>query len=78
MLSDGTSVAFAGSDADFSYASTGDDPDLFFPRPGSTAGNYPSCGTIINCADWVGAPFGGQIARNFYSDLMIVPVESAS
>lgn len=78
MLTDGTSVSFASGTADLLYASTGDDPQLFYPRPGSTAGNYPSCGDIINCADWVAAPFNGQIARNFYCDLMIVPVESAS
>lgn len=78
MLTDGTSVSFASGTADFLYASTGDDPQLFFPRPGSTAGNYPSCGDIINCADWAAAPFNGQIARNFYCDLLIVPVEAAS
>lgn len=78
MLTDGTSVAFASDTSDFVYASTGDDPQLFYPRPGSTAGNYPSCSDIINCSDWTASPFNGQIARNFYCDLMIVPVEAAS
>ena len=79
MLSDGTSVAFASTESDMQYTGTGDAWESFYPRPdGAVAANYPGPADIINFSDWVAAPFGGQLARNRYCDLMIVPVEPAS
>ena len=79
MLSDGTSVAFAATESDMQYTGTGDAWESFYPRPDSAvAANYPAPADIIDFANWVAAPFGGQLARNRYCDLMIAPVEAAS
>jgi hypothetical protein len=79
MLSDGTSVAFASTESDMVYSGTGEDWQVFYPRPdGAVAANYPAPADIIDFANWVAAPFNGQLARNRYCDLMIVPVEPAS
>lgn len=79
MLSDGTSVAFASTESDMQYTGAGEDWQVFYPRPdGAVAANYPAPADIIDFANWVAAPFNGQLARNRYCDLMIAPVEPAS